>query len=224
MLPKQEQARLARRMERVRLEVKQKLYEPNEPIEHIYFPVSGVISMVTIMDDGTRSEIATVGNEGMIGLPVFLGADSIPVESFAQVAGAAWQMDSNAFRSELKNGGKLHDILKLYTQALMNQLARTASCNRVHNIDQRCCRWLLMTRDRVGGETFPLTQEFLSQMLGVRRASVTEVAQTLQKEGLISYTRGVMTTTNHKRLERRSCGCYRVVQHEYERLLDKHWK
>lgn len=223
ILPRDEYARLSRRMKRVHLDLRQRLYEPNVPIKHVYFPNSGVVSMVTLMDDGTRSEVATVGKEGMLGLPVFLGAGSAPVESFAQVAGDAWQIEANSFRNELKNGGKLQDVLKLYTQALMNQLARTASCNRVHSIEQRCCRWLLMTHDRVGVDTFHLTQEFLSQMLGVRRATVTEIAQILQKEGLISYARGILTIASRKNLERRVCECYAVVRDEYKRLLGAPW-
>ena len=224
LLPKNEYQELKAHLIRLALPAKQKLYEPNVPIRHVYFPIHGVMSMVTVMEDGSRTEVATVGNEGMIGVPVFLGADSIPIEAFAQVPGEAWRLETQVLKRQIQNGGRLESVLKLYTQALMNQLARSVSCNRAHGIEQRCCRWLLMTHDRVEKDEFPLTQEFLGQMLGVRRATVNEVAGKLQAEGLISYRRGIITVRNRRKLEQRACECYRIVQEQYERLLGRKWK
>ena len=218
-LPKAEYARLEPHLTRLALTLKHKLYEPNVPIQYVYFPISGIVSMVTIMKDGTRSEVGTVGDEGMIGLPVFLGADSIPGEAFSQVPGEVWQLSVPQLKKQLARDGALHSVLNLYTQALFTQLAQSVSCNRVHDIEQRCGRWLLMTHDRVGEDSFILTQEFLAQMLGVRRASVTQVAQKLQKAKAIRYSRGVITVMNRPRLEKISCECYRIVREEYERLL-----
>lgn len=218
-LPLEEYERLVSNLETVSLTLKQVLYEPNVPIQHVYFPNHGVVSLVNFMEDGTVVEIATVGNEGMLGIPVFLGVDKSPQQAFIQIPGDSMRMKADVFKNEVNRGGPLQSLVQRYTQALFNQIAQSAACNRIHSIEERCCRWLLMTRDRVGSDQFLLTQEFLSQMLGVRRPSVSVVAAILQKAGLINYSRGRMTILNREGLEASTCECYRIVQEEFERLL-----
>jgi CRP-like cAMP-binding protein len=164
-------------------------------------------------------EVGTVGNEGMLGLPVFLGADSSPGAAFCQVPGRALRMPAEALRAAASVEGPLRDLLQRYAQALMDQIAQSAACNRAHSTEERLCRWLLMTHDRVGADRFPLTQEFLGQMLGVRRAGVSATASILQRAGFIRYSRGTITITDRAGLESASCGCYRVVRDEFDRLL-----
>lgn len=218
-LPEEEYERLVANMETVSLEFKQTLYEPNQPFEYIYFPKSGTVSLLTIMEDGEAVEVGTIGNEGIVGLPVFLGADSIPGMAFSQIPGDAWRMSIDVFKDKVTPGSALHDLLQRYTQSLFNLIAQSAACNRLHSIEERLCRWLLMTQDRAGSESFPLTQEFIAQMLGVRRSSVNTVAATLQKAGLIRYVRGKMTILDREGLEASACECYEVVKGEFDRLL-----
>jgi CRP-like cAMP-binding protein len=220
-LPHDEFELLRPKLERVHLDLKEVLYEPDQPISHVYFIETGVTSLVSVMSETSLVEIATIGNEGMVGLPVYLGAVSIPQLAFCQVAGDAQRMDAEAFREYMAGVGErtLHRLLHLYTQALFNQIARSAACNRAHSIRQRAARWLLQTRDRMGSDDIQLTQEFLAQMLGVRRASVSEVAGNLQKEGLIHYVHGKISIVDRPGLEAVVCDCYRVVSDEYERLL-----
>lgn len=218
-LPVEEYERLLPKLESVSLPVKQVLYEPNKPIEYVYFVNHGVISLLNIMEDGTIVEIATVGNEGMVGLPVFLGGDTIPCRAFVQLPGDAIRMKADVFKYLVNQGSPLHGLLQRYTQALFNQVAQSAACNRVHSIEERCSRWLLMTRDRVNSDDFPLTQEFLSQMLGVRRPSVSVVAAILQKAGLIRYSRGKITILDRLGLEASACECYAIIKQEFDRLL-----
>lgn len=218
-LPVEVQAQLQPSLERVPLPFKEVLYEENTPIPYVYFPLSGVCSMLTVMQDGTMIEIATVGNEGMIGLPVFLGGDTIPGMAIVQVPGEALRMSSSAFREVALNVEPLRNLMERYTQALFVFVSQSAACNRVHDIGQRCARWLLLTEDRVGSDQFSLTQEFLAQMLGVRRAGVSEVASTFQQDGLIRYNRGEITILNRAGLEARTCECYRIVKKEFERVV-----
>lgn len=218
-LPQEEYDRVVAHMETVALEYQQDLYKPNEPIDYVYFPKSGVVSLLTIMQNGEAVEVATVGNEGMVGLPVFLEADSIPGKAFAQIPGDAWRMSADAFKEQVSPGSPLHDLLQRYTQALFNQIAQSAACNRLHSVEERACRWLLMTHDRVGEDFFPLTQEFLAHMLGVRRPTVSTVASILQKAGFISYSRGKITILNREGLESASCECYEIIRAEFERLV-----
>jgi CRP-like cAMP-binding protein len=203
----------------VDLHLKQYIYKPNEPLANVYFPINAVISMLAPPEVGASIEVATIGNEGFAGLPVFLGAKSAPGTSFAQIAGQALRMRAVDFRSAVERNGSLTRVLHRYTQALMVQISQGTACNRAHSIQQRCARWLLLTHDRVGGDEFPLTQEFLAQMLGVRRASVGEVATALQKRGLIRYSRGRIRIMNRRGLESASCICYSIIRNEYERLL-----
>ncbi|MEH2070417.1 MAG: Crp/Fnr family transcriptional regulator [Nostoc sp.] len=219
-LPSEEYSRIVSYMESVPLEFKQTLYERNQPIEYVYFLTHGVASLLTVMADGTAVEVATVGNEGMVGLPVLLGADRIPGECFTQVPGYALRMRADAFKTYVTPGSQLYNLLQRYTQALFNDIAQSTACNRLHSIEQRFCRWLLTTTDRVGESTFPLTQEFLAQMLGVNRSSVSVTASLFQRAGLIQYVRGQMTVLDRSGLEATACECYRIVQGEFERLLN----
>ena len=211
---------LAPDLEKVSLTLRQKLYEPDQPIEAVYFPVNGVVSMLAHMDNGELIEVATVGNEGMIGLPLFLGAEATPGVAFSQVPGDALRMSAKQFRKAIANNGPFTKMLHRYTQALMVQISQGNACNRAHSIEERCARWLLLTHDRVGEDEFMLTQEFLSQMLGVRRATVNTVAAAFQKAGLIDYSRGRIRILDRKGLEAASCRCYAVIRDEYDRMLN----
>jgi CRP-like cAMP-binding protein len=206
-------------MEAVSLNFQQIIYAPNQSIDYVYFPNSGIISLVNITEDGRTIEAAMVGNEGMAGIPVFLGADRMPGQAISQVVGNALRMKADVFKYEVTPDTSLYNLLLRYTQALLNQISQSVACNCLHSVERRCCRWLLMCHDRVRSDQFTLTQELLSQMLGVRRASVSEVAATLQKEGLIRYNRGKITIRDRLGLEATSCECYRVVKEEFERLL-----
>lgn len=218
-LPEEDYKRLSANWEPVFLEFKQQLYERDAPIPYVYFPLNGVCSLLIMMPDGQTVEVGTVGNEGMVGIPVFLGAQTIPGVAIAQIPGEAIRIPSEVFRREVAAGGVLRDVLNSYTEALFTLVAQTAACNRLHTIEQRCARWLLMTQDRTRTEQFPLTQEFLADMLGVRRASVSEVASHLHEQGLINYSRGVITVINRQGLEKASCECHWIVKNEFDRLL-----
>lgn len=218
-LPKEEYERLVANMEAVFLELKHSVYEPNEPIEYVYFVKNGVVSLLNVMEDGKEVEVATVGNEGMVGLPVFLGAEKIPGRAFSQVPGDALRMKADVFKDKVTPGTRLHDLLQRYTQALFNQIAQGTACNTLHSVEERMCRWLLMTQDRVGKDEFPLTQEFLGQMLGVRRPTVSIAASILQKAGLIRYSRGGITILDREGLEDSSCECYAIIKAEFDRLV-----
>jgi len=173
------------------------------------------------MQGGGEIEVGTVGNEGMIGLPVFLGSDTTPGLAFSQVPGQAYRMPTATFRQFLQASSRLTTVLRRYTQAIMIQISQGTGCNRAHSNEQRCARWLLQTHDRVGADEFVLTQEFLAQMLGVRRATVSEVASGLQENGLIEYTRGHIHIVDRARLEATSCGCYQTIRDEYDRMYEE---
>lgn len=204
-------------LELVPTTARQMLYEPDKPIEHVYFPVDGVHSMLAEVE-GIEIEVGTVGNEGMTGLPVFLGTDSTPGRAFAQVPGQAYRLPAAEFKELIRKSPRVTAVLHRYTQALMVQISQGNACNRIHSNDQRCARWLLQTHDRVGRDEFQLKQEFLAQMLGVRRAAVSEVAGRLQDDGIIEYSRGVIKISDRARLEGLSCACYGVVRKEYDRM------
>jgi CRP-like cAMP-binding protein len=206
-------------LERGTIAIKQVVYEANGPITHVYFPTGSVISLVTFMAEGAPVEMATVGREGMVGLPIFLGAGTIPSTAFGQIPGDSLRMETGAFTEKVRRNSRLVRLLNLYTQALFNQVAQSSACNRVHSIEQRCARWLLQTHDRVGKEDFPLTQEFLAQMLGVRRARVNVGAGMLQDAGFIRYIRGRIEILDRAGLEAASCACYGIIKREFERLL-----
>lgn len=220
-LPESEYGRLAPHLERIEPSLKYSFYESGVPISHVYFPVNSVGSLLMQGHGDEMVEVATVGNEGMIGVPVFLGQTETPGQAFLQVQGALLRMPVEVLRDLVvdKPGSWLQPLLQRYTHALMVQMAQGVACNRLHTIEQRAARWLLMTSDRVDSPTFQLTQEFLGQMLGVRRAGVSEVASQLQADGLITYTRGIVTILDRARLEARACVCYRIIRDEFERLL-----
>ena len=206
-------------MKLVELPLGTSLYEPYVPLEHVYFPEDGVASLLTQLDDGIETEVATVGREGMVGLPAFFGVESVPGRAIWQVSGKALMLPTKVLRRETRQGGALNDVLRLYAQGLFTQISQSASCNRRHEIVQRCSRWLLMTHDRVNGDEFELTHQFLSKMLGVRRAGVSVAAGILQKADLIKYSRGRITILDREGLEAISCECYRIVREELDRLL-----
>jgi CRP-like cAMP-binding protein len=201
------------------LTIKDVLQEPQAPMSHVYFPLNCVASIVVTMEDGVRVEAATVGNEGMVGLSVFLGSDTMPTTTLVQVPGQALRLPKKIFFETFKNLESLRGLMERYTQAMFIMVAQSAACNRVHTITQRCARWLLMTQDRAGREQFSLTQEFLAQMLGVRRAGVSEVASSLQQAELIEYTRGIITIKDRVGLLAQACECYSIIQQEFERSL-----
>src|ERR1700733_3246379 len=217
-LPKDDHDRLLPHLENVSLPLREILYEANGPIAHVFFPLIGVVSLV-IMDGGFSLEVGVIGNEGMVGTPVFLGADRSPTRAIAQIPGEALRMEATVFQKEMRRGGPLYGLVQRYTQAMINQISQSIVCNHRHSVEQRMCRWLLMSHNRVGADEFPLTQEFLAQMLGVRRPTVTAVAGILQKAGLLRYHRGRITVLDRKRLEAASCECYEVVAKELDRLL-----
>jgi CRP-like cAMP-binding protein len=197
----------------------QTLYEPHETGKYVYFPFSCVTSIVNTVAPGSTVEVGTVGNEGLVGLAIFLDGESTPNRTLVQVPGQMGRLRVEEFRKVVDNSPRLRNFLNRYTLAFLAQVSQTAACNRSHNIDERCARWLLMTHDRVFSDTFSLTHEFLAFMLGVRRAGVTVAAGILQKAGLITYKRGKITILNREGLEGASCDCYQVVRQEFDRLL-----
>lgn len=219
LLPEEERRHLMSFLEPVELPARRALFEPHRPVEHVWFPLDGMISLVVILEEGASAEIATIGNEGIVGLPVFLDAGSIPVQAISQVHGRALRMSAAAFRAQVPEGSTLHGVLHLYVQALFTQVAQTAACNRFHSVDKRCARWLLQTHDRVGEDEFGLTQEFLAEMIGVRRASVSTTAAHLRRDGLIQYRRGRIRILDRRGLEQCACECYKIIRAEYDRLL-----
>lgn len=218
-LPPEEMAVLRPDLEEFALSFKRVIYEANRPIEDVYFPHRGVISLVTDMEDGSTIEAATVGPEGIAGLPVFLGEAAIAGRAFVQVPGEGARMKAEAFRRALARAPHSSRLLSRYTLGLLSQLAQNSACNRVHAVDQRLARWLLMSQDRVHADTFFLTQDFMGQILGVSRPTVSTTASLLQKAGLISYVRGTVTVTDRLGLEAASCECYRVIRSQFDRLV-----
>ena len=218
-LPKSELARASAKLAPCKLVVRDMMYERDQPIDYVYFPVEGVISIVSRVSEHEVIEVATVGNEGMVGLPLFLNSESTSLDAFAQVPGEALRMSAGDFIREIERNGSMVQLLRRYTQALLTQIAQASACNRLHTVEERCARWLLMTHDRVSSDTFLLTQQFLAQMLGVRRASVTVTAGALQKAGAIRYRRGVVTIMDRAQLQEISCECYGIIVQEYSRLV-----
>lgn len=201
------------------LEYRKSLYEASRPIEQVYFPVDGVASLVITTADGASAEVGTIGNEGMVGLPICLGDRDSPSSVYVQVPGMGLQMDAGIFRRELDQNRTLNLVMLRYAHAFFNQVAQSAACVHLHRVEQRCCRWLLMTRDRMPAGEFLLTQEFLGMMLGVRRTTVTEVMGALQKAGLIRYRRGHVSILDPEALRLRACECYDISKLEFDRLL-----
>lgn len=218
-LPPEELEALRPDLEEVALVPKQDLYDVDCPVEHVWFVHRGVVSLVIPMQDGSTVEVGTVGPEGMVGLPLLLGARTMASKAFVQIPGEAARIGAGAFQEAVGRRPRLRELLLRYTLALVNMLTQNSACNRVHSVEERCARWLLMTHDRVHHESFPLTQEFLAHMLGVHRPTVSVAAGMLQKAGLIHYVRGVITVLDRPGLEAASCECYQAVTREFERLI-----
>jgi CRP-like cAMP-binding protein len=195
------------------------LYEASRPIEQVYFPIDGVASLVVTTAEGASAEVGTIGSEGLVGLPIVLGDRVAPSSVYVQVPGTALEMDAGIFHRELERSPTLNLIMLRYGHAFFNQVAQSAACAHLHKVEQRCCRWLLMTRDRMPSGDFLLTHEFLGMMLGVRRTTVTDVMGILQKAGLIRYRRGHVTILDQEALQQRACECYEISKQEFDRLL-----
>ncbi|MEQ9625260.1 Crp/Fnr family transcriptional regulator [Coleofasciculus chthonoplastes] len=218
-LPNQEYQRLVPHLEEVSLILGQILYQPGEPTLHVYFPNRAMVSLVTLLTNGSTTEVGMVGKEGMVGIPVFL-ADGIAInQAVVQLEGTGMKMDASILKREFERGGRLQRLLLCYTQTILNQVSQTAACNRQHRLEQRLARWLLSAQDSISGSELRLTQEFLGNMLGTRRATVTVAAGKLQETGAIHSHRGKITILNRELLETIACECYSVVKHECDRLL-----
>jgi CRP-like cAMP-binding protein len=211
--------RLAPHLEQVPLELGQALYEAGGEQGYVYFPTASIVSLLYVMQDGSSAEIAVVGNEGVVGIALFMGGESTPSRAVVQSAGHAFRLSGVQVKAEFERGGRLQHLLLRYTQALITQMAQTAVCNRHHAVEQQLCRWLLLSLDRLPTNELTMTQELIANMLGVRREGVTEAAGKLQSAGLIQYSRGKITVLDRPRLEERVCECYAVVKQESDRLL-----
>jgi CRP-like cAMP-binding protein len=218
-LPEPEWQRWQRQLEPVELPLGQVLYESGATLEHVYFPTTAIVSLLYVMEDGASAEIAVVGNEGVVGVSLFMGGESTPSRAVVQSAGRGYRLKAPLMKDEFNRAGPVMHLLLRYTQALITQMAQTAVCNRHHSLDQQLCRWLLLSLDRLSGNELVMTQELIANMLGVRREGVTEAALKLQKTGVIRYARGRITVLDRAGLERRTCECYAVVKKEYDRLL-----
>ena len=218
-LPLAEYAALLPQLTPVLLGFKETLIEPDVPIGDVYFPRSGVCSMIADEQEGGAVEVGTIGNEGFIGLPVLMGADRMPYRVIAQIAGDAWRLPADAFRRLVDERPAVRHLLLRFAQTYSDQISQSVACNRLHTLEERCARWLLMTHDRVHGQSFELTHEFLSYMLGVRRAGVTVAMGVLQGADIVRYTRGRVTVLDRPRLEEASCACYHITRTASDRLL-----
>ena len=218
-LPPEEFSRISQELELVDLALSDSLGEPNREMKYVYFPVDCIVSLLCLMEDGGSAEISVVGNEGVVGVSLFMGGETTPSQAVVQAAGRAYRLKGSSLKAEFYRAGPMQRLLLRYTQALLTQMAQTAVCNRHHTLDQQLCRWLLLSNDRVGGHELVMTQELIANMLGVRREGVTEAAGKLQKAGLIRYHRGQITLLSRNGLEERACECYEVVKREYDRLL-----
>jgi CRP-like cAMP-binding protein len=218
-LPEAEWARWAPHLEPVDMPLGKVLYESGSRLSHVYFPTTSIVSLLYVMEDGASAEIAVVGNEGIVGISLFMGGESTPSRALVQSAGKGFRLKADLMLQEFNRAGPVLHLLLRYTQALITQMAQTAVCNRHHSLDQQLCRWLLLSLDRLHSEKLVMTQELIANMLGVRREGVTEAAGHLQRAGLIQYRRGHIVVLDRAGLERRTCECYAVVKKEYERLL-----
>lgn len=219
-LPDGEYAQLRPALKLERSQRKRSAYAAHAPINQVFFPLNAVFSLVALADGPLTIEVATIGHEGFVGLPVFLGASSSPQTAYCQVPGDSARLDVADFRRALAHDGALHALLSRFTQATMVQVAQNVVCNRTHPAEKRMARWLLTTQDRVGREQFELTQEFLAQMLGVHRPTVSETAQRIQTQGMIRYSRGVITVLDRKQLEKTACECYDVIKAEFDDITN----
>ncbi len=218
-LPDADFRRWLPRLEHVELPLGRSLYESGAKLTHAYFPTTAIVSLLYVTEDGHSAELAVVGREGVVGIPLFMGGGSTPSRGVVQSAGHAYRLSAAPLLSEFDRAGAAMHLLLRYTQALITQMTQTAVCNRHHSLDQQLCRWLLLSLDRLSGDEIIMTQELIANMLGVRREGVTEAALSLQRDHLIEYSRGHIHVLDREGLERRTCECYQVVRQEYERLL-----
>lgn len=218
-LPAEVQKRLSLNLELIPLPLGKILYESGDSLRHVYFPTDAIVSLLYVMESGASAEISVVGNEGLIGIAVFMGGESTPSRAVVQSAGYAFRLPAKQFTAEVNRHGEMLHLMLRYTQALLTQMSQTAVCNRHHSIDQQLCRWLLLSLDRLPSNQLTMTQELIANMLGVRREGVTEAAGKLQRQGVIEYSRGHITVLDRQKLEQLSCECYAVVKKETDRLL-----
>jgi CRP-like cAMP-binding protein len=211
--------RISAHLELVPLKLGEVLYEPGVTLKYVYFPTTSIVSLLYVMENGSSAEIAIVGNEGILGIALFMGGETTPSRAVVQAAGYGYRLKAAYLKEEFERFGPFLRVLLRYTQALITQMAQTAVCNRHHSIDQQLCRWLLLSLDRLASNELTMTQELIANMLGVRREGVTEAAGNLQSAGLIHYRRGKITVIDRPRLEDRACECYQVVKTEFDRLL-----
>jgi CRP-like cAMP-binding protein len=221
-LPEAERERLFPHLKPVSLPLGAVLYESGDALRHIYFPTDSIVSLLYVLANGSSAEIAVVGNEGAIGVALFMGGETTTNRAIVQSGGSAYKLTGARLKQEFERHGEMLHILLRYTQALITQMSQTAVCNRHHTVDQQLCRWLLLSLDRLSSDTLTMTQELIANMLGVRREGVTEAAGKLQRLGAIEYRRGKITVLNRPQLERLSCECYAVVKKESDRLLSGH--
>ncbi|HVC00721.1 MAG TPA: Crp/Fnr family transcriptional regulator [Steroidobacteraceae bacterium] len=221
-LSAEERGRLLPHLRLVPLPLGKVLYESGDQLSHVYFPTDSIVSLLYVLENGASAEISIVGNEGVIGIALFMGGDTTPSRAIVQSAGSGYRMPGQLLKDEFHLSGSLQLLLLRYTQALITQMAQTAVCNRHHAVEQQLCRWLLLSLDRLPTNNLSMTQELIANMLGVRREGVTEAAGKLQKLGVITYNRGHITVLNRAELERLCCECYAVVKKETDRLLP--WK
>ena len=218
-LPAAEYTRLLPCLGIVELKLGEVLYEPGELMAHAYFPVSGIISLLYVMRGGASAEIAITGNEGLVGVSLFMGGESTTSRAVAQNAGVSYRLEADVLRREFARGGPLQYLVLRYTQALMTQMTQTAACNRHHTLDQQLCRWILLSLDCLAGSELAMTQQLIANMLGVTKEGVVAALDHLQNDGLLHHSQGVITVTDRPALERRVCECYLVVKNEFSRLL-----
>ena len=218
-LPEADYQALVPFLERVRMPLGQAVYESGGAQGYVYFPTNSIVSLLYVLADGASAELAVTGNEGLVGIALFMGGETTPSRALVQSAGEGYRLKASVLKKEFERGGALQHLLLRYTQALITQMTQTAVCNRHHSVDQQLCRWLLLSLDRLPGNELVMTQELIANMLGVRREGVTEAAGKLQSEGLIHYSRGHISVLDRRRLEARVCECYAVVKKEYDRLL-----
>jgi CRP-like cAMP-binding protein len=218
-LPPEEFERLRPHLSRVSFKLGEVIYESGGRQSYIYFPTTAIVSLLYLMENGSSAEMGLAGCEGLVGIALFMGGDTVPNRAVVQSAGAAYRMKTKVLQGEFARGGTFQRLLLRYTQALMTQMSQTAACNRLHTIEQQLCRWLLLSRDRLDSDELVMTQELIANMLGVRREGVTQAAGRLQEQGLISYVRGRITILDRRGLEASVCECYKVVKDEYDRLL-----
>ncbi len=218
-LPREEYERVLRRLGHISFKLGEVVYESGGQMDYIYFPTTAIVSLLYVMENGASAEMGMAGKEGLVGVALFMGGNTMPNRAVVQSAGGAVRMKTDALQEEFARGGTFQRLLLRYTQALLTQMSQTAVCNRLHTIEQQLCRWLLLSHDRLDSDELVMTQELIANMLGVRREGVTHAAGRLQATGLISYVRGRIRILDRRGIERAVCECYKVVKDEYDRLL-----